>query len=282
MIGLTSLALLASVFLGVSDFLGGAISRKVKLVSVLFLSQVVATLAVLPRLFIESPFENAGPALFWGSVGGVATAIAVSSLFKALAIGTMGVVAPITSLGVIVPAVVGIIGGDEFTVLLAAGLLVAVVGTVLASGPEVKRGPAQHGGAKPIVLAIVAALGFGFANLSVALGSAHNVTTTLLSNSVVVLALYAAAAIALKTVPKAGGRYLVGVVAIGLLGFSANLCFAIASQYGALTVVAVLASLYPAVTVLLGWRILGERLQPIQIAGVLCVFVGIATVAATA
>jgi drug/metabolite transporter (DMT)-like permease len=97
-----------------------------------------------------------------------------------------------------------------------------------------------------------------------------------------VLALYGIAALMLRTVPRARGKYLVGIVAIGLLGFAANLCFAIASQDGALTVVAVLASLYPAVTVLLGWRILGERLQPVQIVGVLAVFVGIATVAATA
>jgi drug/metabolite transporter (DMT)-like permease len=132
------------------------------------------------------------------------------------------------------------------------------------------------------VLAIVAALGFGVANLSVALGSAFNVTTTLLSNSIVVLVIYGIAAIALRSLPLPRGKHLAGVAAIGVLGFAANLCFALASQSGALTVVAVLASLYPVVTVLLGWRILGERLQPIQIVGVIAVFVGIATVAATA
>lgn len=274
------LALLASAFLGVSDFLGGVISRRVALVTVLLLSQVVATLAILPRMLWESPLENAGPALFWGIIGGVATAVAVSSLFKALAIGTMGVVAPITSLSVLVPVVVGLVGGDQLGWILGLGLVVAIVGTVLASGPEVRTRAEGHG-PKPIILAIVAAAGFGVANLSVALGSAFNVTTTLVSNSLTVLIIYTVAALLLRQMPKAGGRALMGIVAIGLLGFAANLCFALASTIAPLTVVAVLASLYPVITVLLGWRILGEHLQRIQIVGVIAVFLGVAAIAAS-
>ncbi len=274
------LALLASALLGVSDFLGGVISRRVALITVLLLSQVVATLAILPRMLWESPLDNGGPALIWGIIGGVATAVAVSSLFKALAIGTMGVVAPITSLSVLVPVVVGLLGGDRLGWVLGLGLIVAIAGTVLASGPEVRTRKAGHG-PKPIILAVIAAIGFGVANLSVALGSAFNVTTTLVSNSLVVLAIYAIAALILREVPRARGRSLVGIVAIGILGISANLCFALASTVAPLTVVAVLASLYPVVTVLLGWRILGEHLQRIQVVGVIAVFLGVAAIAAS-
>lgn len=273
------LALIASIFLGISDFLGGALSRKVPLITVLLLSQIVATLAILPRMFIESPLANWQGSLFWGVVGGVATAVAVSSLFKALAIGTMGVVAPITSLSVLVPVGVGLATGDQMTWLLGLGLIVAVVGTVLASGPEVRTHTAGHG-SKPIILAIVAAIGFGIANLSVALGSAFNVTTTLVSNSLVVLLIYALGAIVLRQVPRARGKSLVGIIAIGILGITASLSFAIASTVAPLTVVAVLASLYPVITVLLGWRLLREHLQPIQVAGVIAVFLGVAAIAA--
>ncbi len=280
MTGLTSLALLASVFLGVSDFLGGLLSRTVKLVTVLLISQVVGTIAFLPRLLLESPFKDGGRALPWGVIAGLATAIAVASLFRALAIGTMGVVAPITSLGVVVPALAGIIRGDDLTILLGLGLVVAVVGTLFTSGPEIRR--RSEGGTRSIVLAVVAALSFGIANLSVALGSAHNVTTTLLSDSLVVTVIYAVAALVLRTRPVAKGWPLAGIVAIGLLGISANLCFALATREGDLSVVAVLASVYPVVTVLLGWRIFKERLRPLQILGVIAVFVGVALVAATA
>lgn len=282
MTGLAILALVASVLLGVSDFLGGTLARKVPLITVLLLSQVVATLIVLPRLFVESVFTQMEPALFWGVIGGIATAIAVSSLFKALAIGTMGVVAPITSLSVLVPVIVGLAGGDTFNWVVGAGLVLAVLGTIFASGPEVRRNAAHPNGVTPIMLAIVAAVGFGVANLSVAMGSAFNVTTTLLSNSVVVLIIYGLAALVLRTAPVATGRPLVGIIAIGVLGLTASLCFALASLDGALSLVAVLASLYPVVTVLLGWKFLGERLLRVQVLGVIVVFVGIAAVAATA
>ncbi len=279
MIGGAILALLASAFLGVSDFLGGLLSRKVALVTVLLLSQLVATVAILPRMLWESPLDNAGPALFWGVIGGVATAIAVASLFKALAIGTMGIVAPITSLSVLVPVGVGLTTGDTLSWLLGAGLMIAIVGTVLASGPEVRTRTAGHG-PKPIILAILAALGFGVANLSVALGSAANVTTTLVSNALTVLVIYAVGALILKQVPRADRRSLIGIAAIGILGISANLCFALASTVAPLTIVAVLASLYPVITVLLGWRILGEHLKRMQLVGVIAVFLGVATIAA--
>lgn len=276
--GGAALALLASALLGVSDFLGGALSRKVPLLTVLLFSQIVATAAILPRMLLESPFENWEGGLFWGIVGGVATAIAVSSLFQALATGTMGVVAPITSLSVLVPVGVGLVTGDQLSLLLGAGLVVAVVGTVLASGPEVRSRITGHG-PKPIILAVVAALGFGVANLSVALGSVSNVTTTLVSNSFTVLLLYGLAAVAFRHIPRAAGRNLVGIAAIGVLGFAANLCFALASTAAPLTIVAVLASLYPVITVLLGWRLLGERLQRIQVVGVIAVFLGVAAIA---
>lgn len=125
------------------------------------------------------------------------------------------------------------------------------------------------------------AIGFGVANLSVALGSAANVTTTLVSNSLVVLVIYGVAALVLKQAPRASGRSLVGIIAIGILGISANLCFALASTVAPLTVVAVLASLYPVITVILGWRILGEHLKRLQILGVVAVFIGVATIAAS-
>ncbi|MDO9590761.1 MAG: hypothetical protein Q7J04_06420, partial [Microcella sp.] len=154
-----------------------------------------------------------------------------------------------------------------------------------------------------IVLAFVAAAGFGLANVSVALGSATSITTTLIVNTTVVLSLYLiafstwvhvrlrAAAARLHAGQAASpallphpvrGRDAVGIAAIGLLGYLANVCFALASQSGALSVVGVLASLYPVVTALLAWRVLGERLLRVQVIGVIAVFVGVATIAATA
>lgn len=83
-------ALLASVFFGLSDFLGGTLSRKLPMLTVLFLSQVVAAISLTPQAIID-PFDFAATSsIMWGLVAGFAAAIAVSSLFTALAIGTMG------------------------------------------------------------------------------------------------------------------------------------------------------------------------------------------------
>ncbi len=280
MTGFAILALLASVLLGVSDFLGGTLSRKVPLLTVLVLSQVVATIVVLPRLLWPEPGGDLGQAILWGVVGGAAVSVGVSSLYKALAIGTMGVVAPIAALSVLVPVVAGIASGDPLGPLLVAGMAVAVVGTVLASGPEVRRGGAR-GGMLPILLALLAAAGFGVSNLTLAWGSAHNVTATLLGNSVTALVIYVVAALVTRTVPRASGWPLVGIAAIGVLGFAANLCFALASLSGLLSVVAVFASLFPAVTALLGWWVHKERLSVLQALGVLLVFAGVGVIAAS-
>lgn len=279
MTGLALLALVASACLGVSDFLGGTLARRVPLLTVLVLSQAVGVVAVLPRLLVDEPAGDLGQAVLWGVVGGVAVAIGVSSLYQALATGTMGVVAPLAALSVAVPLVAGLFAGDVLGPLLVSGMAVAVLGTVLATGPVLRGG--GRGGARPILLALLSALGFGVSNLTVAWGSAHHVTGTLLANAVTALVVYAVVAVIRRQVPQASGRALVGIAAIGVLGFLANLCFALASLSGLLSVVAVCASLFPAVTVLLGWWFHGERLRPVQLAGVLLVFLGVGVIAAS-
>ncbi len=273
------LALLAALFLGIADFLGGVLSRRVAQITVLVLSQVVATVAVLPRVLLEPIGADALPAFGWGALSGLGAAVGVSALYRALAIGTMGVVAPISALGVLVPVAAGVAGGDAPGVLLIVGMIIAVVGSVCASGPE---GRGRGGGAKPVLLALVAAAGFGTNNLAVAWGSAHDISATLLSNVVTTLVLYLAALAVLRTAPRARGRDLIGIVAIGVLGLVANLCFAVASDSGMLSVVAVCASVFPAVTAVLGWWFLKERLLPVQVAGVVLVLGGVALVAVSA
>ncbi len=278
MTGFALLALLASLFLGTSDFLGGTLSRRVPLLTVLLLSQLVGTLATLPRLLFDEPGGEVGPALLWGAGGGLAVAAGVSSLYQALATGTMGVVAPVAALSVLVPAGAGILAGDPIGPLLATGMVVAVAGTVLATGPELRT---ARSAARPILLALLSALGFGVSNLTVAWGSAHHVGATLLGNALTALLVYVVIALVRRHRPVAAGRQLVGIAAIGVLGFAANLCFALASRAGLLSVVAVFASLFRAVTALLGWRFHAERLAPVQVVGVLLVFAGVGVIAAS-
>ncbi|MEA5116676.1 MAG: DMT family transporter [Propionicimonas sp.] len=278
MTGLALLGLVASVCLGVSDFLGGTLSRKVPLLTVLLGSQAVAVVVTLPRLLVAEPTDGVGAAVGWGVVGGLAVAVGVSSLYRALATGTMGVVAPLAALSVVVPLLAGVFTGDPLGPVLVVGMVVAVAGTMLASGPEVRSG--SRTGMRPILLALLSALGFGVSNLTVAWGSAHHVTATLLANAVTALVVYSLVALARRHLPRGSGWPLLGIAAIGVLGFLANLCFAVASLSGLLSVVAVLASLFPAVTVLLGWWVHRERLSPVQIVGVVVGLAGVGVIAA--
>ena len=272
------LAVVASALLGVSDFLGGVLSRRTALLVVLLGSQVVTTVALVPQVVGGAVDLGDVNARSWGLVAGVATAVAVASLFAALARGTMGVVAPVTALSVVVPVGAGVLAGERVGLVVGAALAVAVLGTVLASGPEV-RGASGHG-PLPLVLAVVAAVAFGVANLAVARGSATSVPTTLTVGAVVTLALYVVAALVRRPPLTLTWRSGAGIVAIGVIGLLANVCFALASRSGALSLVAVLASLYPVVTVALGRWVLAERLQRVQVVGVAAVLAGVAVVAA--
>ena len=272
------LAVVASALLGVSDFLGGVLSRRTALLVVLLGSQVVTTVALAPQVVGGAVDLGDVNARTWGLVAGVATAVAVASLFAALARGTMGVVAPVTALSVVVPVGAGVLAGERVGLVVGVALAVAVLGTVLASGPEV-RGASGHG-PLPLVLAVVAAVAFGFANLAVARGSATSVPTTLTVGAVVTLTLYVVAALVRRPSLTLTWRSGAGIVAIGVIGLLANVCFALASRSGALSLVAVLASLYPVVTVALGRWVLAERLQGVQVVGVAAVLAGVAVVAA--
>ncbi|MGY6497166.1 MAG: EamA family transporter, partial [Microcella sp.] len=119
--GLAFLALLSSLALGISDYLGGALSRRVPLIIVLLGSQVVASIAIAARLLVDPFRGDLADAVLWGSVAGVAQAIGVAALFRGLAIGTMGVVAPVSALSVLVPVSVGLATGDAIGPLLGAG-----------------------------------------------------------------------------------------------------------------------------------------------------------------
>ena len=273
------LALSASMIFGTSDFLGGTVTRRIPLTTVLLLSQVAALLVLLPDALRGGLDPSAPGVLAWGVAAGVASAIAIGSLFQALASGTMGVVAPISALGVLVPVAAGLMDGDRFSVALAVGLAVAVVGSVLTTGPELRQGDGPRVSRRPIVLAVVAAAGFGSANLCLARGSAVDLSTTVTVSAVTSLVVYAAAALALRRAPVLRARDLPLVLAIGLLSIAGMVLLAAATRAGALSVVAVLATLYPAVTAALGWRFLGERLRQIQVVGVVAVFLGVAVVA---
>lgn len=279
-----ALALLSSVLWGASDYLGGAASRRLPIASVLGVAQLVALLALVPLAIVTGELGADRAYLFPAIGAGLVGMVALAAFYRALAIGTMGVVAPIAALGVVVPVAAGLLSGEDPSRLQVTGIVVAIGGVVLASGPELSG----KAGWQPLLLAGVAAVGFGVVLLLVAEGSddGGSVVMVLLTMRCVVVLLLATALVALvatrrRTWELGVGRQDLGLlVAIGLGDVAANGSYAVASQDSLVSVTAVLASLYPVVTAVLAYRFDGERLRPIQLMGTALALTGVVLLAA--
>ena len=273
------LALLASLLWGTADFLGGSATRRIPVASVVGVSQLVALLGLVPVAVAVGALDEPRGYVLPALGAGVCGVVALAAFYRALAVGTMGVVAPVAALGVVVPVAAGLVAGESPAVLQLVGIAVAIVGVVLASGPELTG----RNGALPLVLAGVAALGFGAVLVLIAeateSGSFGSVVMTLLTMrlvSVVALTLVLLAVLRSRG-PEIGVRRgdLPVLVAIGAFDVGANASFAVAAQSDLISVTAVLASLYPVVTVLLARQLHGERLVGVQLVGVALALSGV-------
>ncbi|WP_432485912.1 EamA family transporter [Kineococcus esterisolvens] len=270
-----ALALLASGLWGTSDFLGGTVSRRLRAVQVLAVSQVLSCAVLLVVLGSGLGGTPAGPVgswLGWSLLAGATWAGAMAALYTALARGTMGVVAPIAAGGTVLPVLLGLAAGERPAPLQLAGVAVAFTGVVLSAGPDLRGGSGRQGAA--VGLALLAAVLFGVEIWALARGSAASVPATLLGMRVTSAALVVAAALARRSAERVGPRDLPPLLALGLLDLAATAAYAVASRGALVSVVAVLASLYPAVTVVLARQVHGERLRPVQAAGVVAVLAG--------
>lgn len=272
------LALLASLLWGVADFFGGLASRRLPAVSVVGVSQLVAAVLLLVVAAASGAFSDNPAYAGWAVAAGSAGLLGLSCFYSALASGTMGVVAPVASLGVVIPVAVGLARGESPAVWQVVGIAIATLGVVLAGGPEVRA--ARSAGLRPLLLAGVAAAAFGTVLVLIERGSEHSVVMTLLTMRLTVVALLGVAALALRRGVGVQLADLPLIAAIGIGDALANGAFAVASRSGLVSVTGVLASLYPAVTVLLARQVLRERLAPIQTFGVLATLAGALLLAA--
>lgn len=277
------LALLSSLLWGSADFLGGVLSRRRPAVLVVGVSQLAGLLVITVVAAAAGAFDDPTGYVLWAIGAGLAGAVGLTAFYAALASGTMGIVSPIAALGVVVPVVVGLLRGERPGVLQLVGITIAVAGVVLASGPELSG----QAGARPLLLAVVAAVGFGLALLFIADGSRSSTLMTLVTmraTSVAVLGVVLSVLARRARRTSADSGFLldareVGLVAIvGIGDVSANLTFGLASTKGLVSVVAVLGSLYPVVTVLLARFVLAERLGRVQVAGVAGALAGVALI----
>jgi drug/metabolite transporter (DMT)-like permease len=276
------LALLSSVLWGSADFLGGTLSRRLPPFAVVGASQALALLVVVPTVFIVGAQGDPTGYLAWGVAAGLVGMASLVCFYSALAVGTMGVVAPIAATGVVVPVAIGLGQGERPAAMQLVGVLLAIAGVVLASGPEVAgvRAGQGKGGSQALVLAVVSAVGFGLVLWFIAKGAHYSVAMTLLAQRCSSLSVVLVALVVLR---RTGGVKVSDLPQLGAVGVgdaAANGMFALASRSGLVSLVAVLGSLYPVLTVLLARFVHGERLRRVQNVGVVTALVGVALIAA--
>jgi drug/metabolite transporter (DMT)-like permease len=278
-----ALAFSSSLCWGLADFLGGLLSRSRPLVTVLLIAQVSAVaIGVVFVVASGDGFPDLGPAAV-ATGAGVAGCAALAAFYRGLAIGTMSIVAPVSATGAAVPVLVGLATGERPGAVQIAGIALAMVGIVLAA-----REPAGGAAVHPpevvrasLGLAGLAALGFGtffvLIDRATELGGAPWSLLLVRAGEVALLG-----AVALVSRPRmpTGVRDAAPLLAIGVLDFSATAFFALATQEGLLSVVAVIGSLYPAVTVVLARVVLAERVSRSQELGVALTLAGVVAISA--
>ena len=273
------LGLGSAVCWGVADFLGGLKSRRIAVAAVMLVSQAAGLVGVVVLVLAAGESRPPGEALALGALAGAAGALALSAFYRALAIGTMSIVAPISATGAAVPVIVGVATGDRPRALQVAGIAVAAVGVVLASREMDDDPDRAAAGRASVVLALVASLGFGAFFVGMDAAADDGVLWALLTARAASVAVILAAVVILRTeLPERPGD-LGGLAAIGAFDLSANALYALASTQGLLSVVAVLGALYPVTTLLLARGFLGERIRGVQLAGVACALGGVVLIA---
>ncbi|MGI9157739.1 MAG: EamA family transporter [Marmoricola sp.] len=274
------LALCSALTYGLSDFAGGFVSRRTSAWAVAVVGQTssVVCTAVAALFVAGSPV----PLDFgWAVLAGLGGGMGCGFLYRGFRTGRMGVVAPVSAVGsALVPVVAGALGGERPGLLAWIGIAVAMPAIWLVSSTpsteQTEGGPVSAG----LLDGVLAGIGFGllFACLGQIPASAGlwPLTVTQLVSVPAVIGL--ATVLRAQWVPR---EPVVRWAALtGPLGATATLTFLLATQHGYLTVSGVLASLYPASTVLLAVLVLREHVHRAQALGLALCAVTVALVAA--
>src|ERR1700677_313080 len=266
-----AVALVAAIVYGSSDFLGGLASRRTTTVSGVIWSHAVGLVllaGVLPLFGGHALPADVG----WGALCGVAGAVAIACLYRGLAIGTMGVVSPISAvLGASIPLLYGLLfRGEHPSPIAYAGIAAAIAAVVFVSAEPGARAERTTFFPPGLLEALVAGAGFGAYFIALAQTRADAGMVPLLAARITSVILLVAGGLAFGGVSnvRLTRPALVLTALCGALDVTANVLYIVAAHHGLLAIVAVLTSLYPAATVALAAIVLRERLGRLQWIGV--------------
>jgi drug/metabolite transporter (DMT)-like permease len=276
-----ALALLSSLLWGTADFFGGLFTKRMAAVVVVLVSQAIALAMILPTVWLLGGFDDPSGYFWWGVGAGIVGPVGLVSFYWALSIGTMGVVSPVAATGIVVPVAWGLFQGEQPSTWQYLGIVIGFVGVILASGPDAPRdGAEREAHTRSIVLALIAALGFGGSFVCLDGGGEFSIGMTLVVQRSTSVLLMVVPVVAFTRLAGLRWRDLPGLAGVGAGDAAANGAFAWSSTLGLLSVTSVLGSLYPVATLLLARIVLKERLTRLQFFGVGGALCGIVLLAA--
>ena len=275
------LALFASLFIGISDFLGGTVSRTRSPLETSLVLFLAATVTLVPFAILLGASNLTLHDLGLGAVSGLTTSVAYVGFFAAIGHGRISIVAPVSAaVTALLPAIAGIAGGNTLSTLARGGVLCALLAIPLVAY-ETEDGGCDDDWSttRQVLVSILCGVGFGF--YFICIGHTHRSaglwpTVATLLVGIAVIAAIAARGGVMPSLASLSRLAVAGGVALGF----ADAGLTTALQRGPLTVASVLGNLYPLVTIALGVSILGERVRLWHAAGILLAVAGVAMIAA--
>jgi drug/metabolite transporter (DMT)-like permease len=270
------LGLTAALAWGAGDFGGGLASRRAPLYGVVLVSQVVGMLLSFGLAAALGESLPSGKDLLVCFVAGILGAAGITFLYRGLAIGRMGIVAPITGvLAAVIPVVAGFATEGVPGPIVVIGIVIAVIAVVLVS-----RVADESGGPSGMREALIAGTTIGLFGVAIAQLSEGNVFSALGVIRLFQGLLVAAAVVVTRASWQPGGSVLPALVVIGLLDTAGNALYLEAVQTGQLAIASVLSAMYPVATVVLAMAFLREPITRDHMVGIVLAGVAIAMIAA--
>ena len=288
------LALLSAASYGVADFLGGTASRRLHALVVTLISMVVGASIIAVACLVQGGVVTSADVV-WSLAAGVVGSMGLATFYSALAIGPMGVVAPVSAVtSAIVPVTSGFALGERPAPMALLGIALALPAIAMVARERRLPGEPRRMASSTLVRALAAGVGFGsYLVLISRTGEASNLWPVLIgrgSSIVVVLTLAAAFGVlrwprrhdrgvdGAQEVVDEPGRGLRLAAAGGVFDAGGNVFYLLAVRADLLAVVAAVQSLYPAATVGLAGAFQGERPQRVQVVGMVLALVAVALV----
>lgn len=279
------LGLLVAVGYGSGDFLGGRASRDAPTLGVLFVAQCAALIGAVAIAVVVG--ADVGPRdLAFGAAAGILSAGGLGLLYRGLATGRMGVVAPVTAvIAAVIPIGWGLATGERPSALTLVGVVVAVgAGGIVAREPEFPDEPPSADARSAVLLALVAGAMFGSSFICFSETADESGYWPVLAARIAAVVVLGVAVVAVtrrrrgSIIPRDHPRPL--AIGAGVLDITATVLLVTAVRQGLIVVVAPLAAIAPAFTVIWAWALLKEPVTRHQVVGIGLSLLGLALIAA--